>query len=356
MSGLASALRVVAAGALTAAISLSFSCGGSETSREEATLQRGQALYGRYCAFCHGDRGEGYRADHATQLANEELLATASDGYLRRSIERGRPGTTMSAWSKARGGPLEAEDIDAIVALIRSWGRRPYASVDGEKVEGDAARGGPIYERACQGCHGAGGRGGTAPQLSNAELLAVASDGFLRAAIARGRPGTPMPAYEGQLAAGEIGDLVKLLRSWQVPVDDAAPTPPRPGQLTSVVVNPGGPDANLPSPADFVPADDVKRELDRGASFVIADARAPSDYVKGHIAGAISVPFSEVEAYAAQIPKDRYMITYCGCPHAVSVQARDAFRRLGYPRAAVLDEGVYVWQDRGYPMKAGAEP
>jgi cytochrome c oxidase cbb3-type subunit 3/ubiquinol-cytochrome c reductase cytochrome c subunit len=354
MSDLASSVRraamVVTLACLIAA------CGGTETPSEETRIQQGQALYGRYCAFCHGDRGEGYRADHATQLANEEFLAVASDAYLRRSIERGRPGTTMSAWSKARGGPLDEADLDATVAYIRTWRRRPYASVDAERVEGDAARGKATYERVCQRCHGVDGRGGQSPQLSNPELLAVASDGFLRTSIARGRPGTLMPAYEAQLSPGEIGDVVRLLRSWQKPVDDAPATPPRPGQLTSIAVNPGGPDATFPSPIDFIPADDVKREMDRGATFVLVDARAPSDYVRGHVAGAISVPFYEVDAYAPQIPKDRYVVTYCACPHAISVQARDAFRRLGYPRAAVLDEGVSVWQERGYPMRTGASP
>lgn len=165
-----------------------------------------------------------------------------------------------------------------------------------------------------------------------------------------------MPAYETRLTPPEIGDVARLLRSWQKPVDEAGGTPPRPGELVDILINLSGPDATLPAPADFVPFDDVKREIDRRAAIILADARAPSDYVKEHSAGAISVPFYEVGAYAAQIPKDKYVVTYCGCPHAVSGQARDAFRALGYPRVAVLDEGVYVWKGRGYPMKSGPLP
>jgi rhodanese-related sulfurtransferase len=75
-----------------------------------------------------------------------------------------------------------------------------------------------------------------------------------------------------------------------------------------------------------------------------------------HIAGAISVPFYEVNEYAKQLPKDRYILTYCGCPHAESGKARDALRALGYPRAAVMDEGLFAWRDRGYPVRGGAKP
>jgi cytochrome c oxidase cbb3-type subunit 3 len=349
-----SALRALLLVGSIAALPAASSCGGSSST--ENVARSGQELYGQYCALCHGDRGEGYKADNAPQLANAEYLAVASDPFLARAIARGRPSTTMSAWSKSRGGPLVDRDIDAIVSLVRSWQARPFVSVDADRVDGDPARGEPIYARECAGCHGGQGAGGLHPQLSNPEFLAAASDGFLRASIARGRPGTPMPAYESRLTPTELGDVVRLIRSWQKPVDEAGGTPAKPGELVNIVINPSGPDATLPAPTDFVPVDDVKREIDRGAAIILADARAPSDYVKEHIVGAISVPFYDVGAYAAQIPKDKYIVTYCGCPHAVSGQSRDAFRALGYPRVAVLDEGVYVWKERGYPVKSGPLP
>lgn len=339
---------------IVTAVSIAASC-GSETS-SEPVAREGEALFAKYCALCHGDRGEGYRADQATQLANAEFLTIASDAYLRRSIAQGRPGTTMSAWARARGGPLDDRQLDALVAYIGRWRTRPLAAVDADVVVGDASRGAPVYSAVCESCHGPNGANGPNVQLSNPEFLAVASDGFLRASIERGRPGTPMLAYGGALSNETIGDLVRLVRGWERPVEGGSATPPRPGALSDVVINPTGPDATLPSPADFVKADDVKGEIDRGAALVIVDARPPSDYVKGHIAGAISVPFYEVDAYAPQIPKERYVVTYCACPHAISSQARDAFRRLGYPRAAVLDEGVTIWQQRGYPMSAGIRP
>ena len=85
------------------------------------TAARGKVLYDRYCGFCHGAEGKGYAADEAPALANEQLLAIASDEYLSRAISKGRPGTTMSAWSITRGGPLFDNDVAAIVMFLRGW-------------------------------------------------------------------------------------------------------------------------------------------------------------------------------------------------------------------------------------------
>ena len=262
----------------------------------------------------------------------------------------------MSAWSMSRGGPLPDTEIDAVVALLRSWQVAPAALVDAEAVTGDPARGASLYAAACAKCHGRPEAPEKGPRLWTPELLAAASDGFLRVTIAEGRPGTTMPSFAGQLAEDEIRHVVSYLRSLARPPHELTPIPPRPGQLADVVVNPAGPDAALPSPVPFVPVEEVARELARGAAFVLLDARPPSDYVREHIAGAVSAPFYEVEAYAPQLPKERYVVTYCGCPHAESGVARDALLRLGFPRVAVLDEGVSVWRERGYLMRAGALP
>jgi cytochrome c oxidase cbb3-type subunit 3/ubiquinol-cytochrome c reductase cytochrome c subunit len=96
--------------------------------------------------------------------------------------------------------------------------------------------------------------------------------------------------------------------------------------------------------------------MDRGVSFVLADARAPSDYSGSHIEGAISVPFYRVREYSPELPKDQFIITYCACPHAESGAAAGELRLRGFPRVAVLDEGFKVWRSRGYPVRSGGKP
>src|SRR5262249_21505222 len=82
-------------------------------------LAKGKELYAKMCAVCHGPAGEGYRADQAPRIAHPDFLVAVNDDYLRRAITQGRPGTTMSAWGKERGGPLSPAEVDALVALMR---------------------------------------------------------------------------------------------------------------------------------------------------------------------------------------------------------------------------------------------
>ncbi len=318
-----------------------------------AVVDRGKTLYARYCDFCHGKDGRGYAADEAPALASDDLLGIATDEYLRDAILKGRPGTTMSSWGLARGGPIGADDANALVAFLRSWQTKPAAALEERKSEGDAARGAALYEKQCAKCHGNKGSGGKYNALSNHELLAEASDAFLAASIERGRRGTPMPAFGDKLSKKDVDDLIVAIRSWKGTPETDIELPPKPGALKNVVLNPKGKQPDFPDGADFIKVDVVKAELDKGSAMIIVDARAPGDYALMHVAGAISVPFYMVEQYAKEIPKDRTILTYCACPHAASVKARDALRALGYKRVAVLDEGINVWRDRGYPVRGG---
>ena len=159
---------------------------------EDPWIAQGSALYDRYCALCHGKSGEGYRSDMADALSNQQFLSTASDLLLRTGIARGRPGTPMSGWGSARGGPLSNADVYALGRWIRTWQTTPSIPVDGIHVEGSIDRAKPQWDVRCATCHGAEGQGATYMSVANPEFLAVANEGFLRWAIAQGRSGTVM--------------------------------------------------------------------------------------------------------------------------------------------------------------------
>jgi cytochrome c oxidase cbb3-type subunit 3/ubiquinol-cytochrome c reductase cytochrome c subunit len=44
------------------------------------------------------------------------------------------------------------------------------------------------------------------------------------------------------------------------------------------------------------------------------------------------------------------VLAYCACPHHVSGEVVDALRKRGYKHTAVIDEGVFAWQQKGYPV------
>ena len=172
------------------------------------------------CALCHGAQGEGYAAPASTALNNPDFLAAASDEYLFENIARGRPGTRMSAWSEAYDGPLSDAEVRALVTFIRGWQTEPSVDVSDVRVTGNAQRGAELYAQQCAICHGDAGEGRDespaapqgAPSLNNPVFLETASDGFIRYAIAKGRRGTAMPAFEGALTEQQIDDLVAFIR------------------------------------------------------------------------------------------------------------------------------------------------
>jgi mono/diheme cytochrome c family protein/rhodanese-related sulfurtransferase len=324
-----------------------------------AQLERGRELYDKMCAVCHGPNGEGYRADQAPRIAHPAFLAAVSDAYLRKAIAHGRPGTTMSAWSVERGGPLSGADVDAVVALVRSWGQGPPTRLDERPLSGDPARGKDIYAEECARCHGDRGVDGPNIHIGNPQFLSGVSNGFLRDVIKNGRSGTSMPGFEDSLGKDRIEDVVALLRTFQMPgfLAQHLPARPPPVPLGPVPLNPKG-----PAPVGFgaypkmTPADTVKAQLDKGARFALLDARAPSDYAVEHIAGAVSVPFYDPGPYVDKLPKNAWLVCYCACPHAESGELAQKLIDAGFTKVTVLDEGLRVWKQRSYPTRTGDKP
>jgi cytochrome c oxidase cbb3-type subunit 3 len=313
----------------------------------------GAALYAKYCALCHGAKLEGYAADNAPALRSPTFLATASTAFLQAAIERGRAGTAMAGYGKAVGGPLEAAEVDALIAFIRGDGVPPVLAP--KASTGDVAKGSRLYATHCESCHGTATQRGNAVHLANPMFLASASDAFLRVAINNGRPGTPMEPWKSTLAASEIEDLIAYVRSLARPVPAAPVVPPSPVPAQPVVMNPTGrpPELTLrlgryASVADVAKAYAEKRRL------ILIDARPTSDYLRLHIPGAISVPYFDMRDLD-KVPNDgTWVVSYCVCPHEESGRVLEELRKRGYPNTAILDEGLFVWTQQGHPTEAAS--
>ncbi|HEY0469328.1 MAG TPA: c-type cytochrome [Polyangiaceae bacterium] len=321
-------------------------------------LTHGAELYGRMCAVCHGEKGEGYKADQAPRLAQPQFQESVSDEQLREAIKNGRNATTMSAWSKDRGGPLSAEDVEEVIKFLRTWRTTPRVALDERPVGGDLTRAEALYARECVSCHGERGVGGPNVHIGNPQLLQAASNGFLRYAIKNGRPGTLMKSFAETIGDQGIEDLTGLLRSWANPAPPPPePAPPPPIPLGPVPLNPRGPDpVGFKKSPQTTPLAVIHAELQRGARMALLDARAPSDYMNQHIAGAVSVPFYDPGPYLAKLPKNSWLVCYCACPHAESGQLASRLAEAGFKKVTVLDEGLGAWVAKKYPVSSGDKP
>jgi rhodanese-related sulfurtransferase/DNA-binding MarR family transcriptional regulator len=91
----------------------------------------------------------------------------------------------------------------------------------------------------------------------------------------------------------------------------------------------------------------------RRGDVTVLDVRPEPEFRAGHIAGARSVPLSELRRNLRALPKDVEVVAYCRGPYCV--YADDAVRELnrrGY-RAQRLEDGFPEWKHAGLPVAAG---
>lgn len=97
---------------------------------------------------------------------------------------------------------------------------------------------------------------------------------------------------------------------------------------------------------------ELSSRMKRG-DLVVLDVRPEAEYRAGHIAGARSLPHTELRRRMRGLPKDAEVVAYCRGPYCV--YADDAVRELsrrGY-RARRLQDGFPEWKDAGLPVAAG---
>jgi len=188
----------------------------------------GQQLFAQYCTSCHGDFGEGgpnpaLAGDIIAPISTSEYLETRNDATLRAIIAQGQPNFGMSPFGSAYGGPLDDDEIEAIVALMRSWESNPPVDLPPEVTLPDVAlTGEEIYAAVCSQCHGLDGEGLIGPSLLGDEIDTY-SDLDLFAVISRGRESTVMIGFEDLLSSEQIDQLVLFIRGLGAP-QDSTPT------------------------------------------------------------------------------------------------------------------------------------
>lgn len=95
----------------------------AQSAQYDLTLHRGAAIFGQYCASCHGYLGQGV---NGPKLNNNPDVSKLTDDDLTRIISGGianpsNPGVLlMPAWLNTYGGSLTADDVHYLVSLIRS--------------------------------------------------------------------------------------------------------------------------------------------------------------------------------------------------------------------------------------------
>lgn len=103
---------------------------------------------------------------------------------------------------------------------------------------------------------------------------------------------------------------------------------------------------------EVVDRKELVARLKRG-EVTLLDVRPKEEYAAGHIAGARSVPMSELRHQLRALSKDVEVVAYCRGPYCVYAdEAVRELNRKGF-RARRLRDGFPEWKRAGLPVVAG---
>jgi mono/diheme cytochrome c family protein len=190
-------------------------------------LAVGQQLFAKNCTPCHGDFGEGgpnptRAGDIIAPISTSEFLKTRDDATLRAIISQGQPNFGMSPFGTANGGPLSEDEVDSIVAYIRSWEANPPVELPTEVAAGPVSlTGADIYAQVCAQCHGPNGEGAVGPSLRDPNFQDKNTDEDIFNIINGGHKATAMISWGEILTSEQIQELVKFIRQTRVDESEA---------------------------------------------------------------------------------------------------------------------------------------
>jgi len=182
------------------------------------TLARGTLVFQQHCVACHGSAGRGDGPagkgldPPPADLADPAGMRTVSPLDVYRKVTIGVAGTAMPRFDAT----LSGEDRWAVAAYVSTLRADPQAVHEGEG----------LYAFDCASCHGmtGGGDGALAaglsvrpPALRDLAITGRFSDAELALLVRRGRPGTPMPAFDRMLDSASVDRIVAFVRTLTLP-------------------------------------------------------------------------------------------------------------------------------------------
>ena len=99
-----------------------------------------------------------------------------------------------------------------------------------------------------------------------------------------------------------------------------------------------------------VTPDELSRRMTSG-EVVLLDVRPEHEYAAGHIAGAMSMPVTDIDTRIEELPHDSEYVAYCRGPYCVYADDAVALLRASGRTASRLSEGYPEWWLAGRPVQ-----
>jgi ubiquinol-cytochrome c reductase cytochrome c subunit len=213
------ALPLLVAAAITGAV---VAIGGSPAATPAVTPQpspgdltveqlRGQELYMRDCAWCHGSAGEG--------SIYGPPIEESGDASVDFMLRTGRMPIEEPETDPPAGPPAYSPDeIEGIVAYTSTFVEGPpIPAVD--PASGDLQQGEVLYQENCAACHGSAGEGATLTSGQRASSILESTAIEIAEAIRIGGAGLrtgEMPRFgRGELTDSEVDAIIRYVQFLQ---------------------------------------------------------------------------------------------------------------------------------------------
>lgn len=87
---------------------------------------------------------------------------------------------------------------------------------------------------------------------------------------------------------------------------------------------------------------------------IVVDVRQQADFKRGHLLGALNIPFNRLEDRLTDLGKnqDAPVLLYCALG-GVSAQAVQALKKHGFSNLRVVRGGINNWQAANLPVTSG---
>jgi len=96
----------------------------------------------------------------------------------------------------------------------------------------------------------------------------------------------------------------------------------------------------------------LERQSKHAGHLYVLDVRSPEEFREGHVPGAVNVPYDQIAARIAEVPKDKDVVLYCRSGRRAGIAA-DVLAANGYTRLSHLEGDMQAWIAQGRPVVEG---
>lgn len=96
----------------------------------------------------------------------------------------------------------------------------------------------------------------------------------------------------------------------------------------------------------------MKAWIEAKKPLLLIDVRQPKEYERGHLEGAINIPYEKVEEALVTLPREKMLIFYCISSSWRAPYAANLLKDHGFENVYILEGGITAWKGGGETIRS----